>query len=156
MSVSQYWYALFGKGQIEWQEFLDKGANILGFPTNRWPVVQQIEPGDYILCYHNRPYSCWLGILEVTSEPFYDDELIWQAVEFKSRIHVKVIIRLPLKEGIPMKQILTRLTIYGGKANSWKMRLIDQPQRWSSEDGEVILNVLQESENQLKLYPVTD
>src|SRR5947209_7442701 len=101
MSERQFWYGLFGKEQIGWQEFFDKGANVLGFPNNRWSEVQRIKQGDYILCYHSRPYSCWLGILEVTSEPFYDDEPLWEKVEFKSRIHVNVIIGLTLKTGIP-------------------------------------------------------
>ena len=42
----------------------------------RWKTVKKFKPGDYLLCYLTG-LSRWIGILEVTSEPYKDDSKIW-------------------------------------------------------------------------------
>jgi len=65
-----YWLDLF---RVEtWQEFLDHGGDVTGFREKRWKTVQKIKHGDYLLCYLTGA-SRWVGLLEVTSEPVYDE-----------------------------------------------------------------------------------
>ena len=49
MVSPRYWLTLFN-GQ-EWQEFCNEGMLELSFPERRWPTVQQIQPGDKLICY---------------------------------------------------------------------------------------------------------
>jgi hypothetical protein len=65
-----YWLDLF---TVEtWKEFLDHGGDVTGFREKRWKIVQKIKHGDYLLC-HLTGASRWVGLLEVTSEPVYDE-----------------------------------------------------------------------------------
>ena len=59
-----------------WQEFLDHGGDVTGFREKRWKTVQKIKLGDHLLCYLTGA-SRWVGLLEVTSEPVYDEAPIW-------------------------------------------------------------------------------
>jgi hypothetical protein len=82
-----YWLDLF---TVEtWQEFRDNGANVSGFSEARLATVKRMKPGDYLLCFLTRA-SRWVGILEVTGEPFFDETPIWSSQVFPSRVPVKV------------------------------------------------------------------
>ncbi len=79
MSTRSYWLSLFSG--TTWQEFLAAGSEVTGFPERRWRTVQQIQPGDYLLCYLTG-ISRWIGVLEATSEPFLDTSQIWKDNSF--------------------------------------------------------------------------
>jgi hypothetical protein len=44
-----YWLDLFTG--TTWKEFLAAGGEVSGFRERRWKTVQQMKPGDYLLCY---------------------------------------------------------------------------------------------------------
>jgi hypothetical protein len=46
-----------------WEEFLAAGGEVSGFRERRWKTVQQMKPGDYLLCYLTG-ISRWIGVLE--------------------------------------------------------------------------------------------
>src|SRR5258708_12882319 len=91
ISTRSYWLDLFTGAT--WQEFLDGGAQISGFREIRWNTVQQIKPGDYLICYLTG-ISRWVGILEVVSDPFKDDTQIWKPEVFPSLVPVNLLIIL--------------------------------------------------------------
>ena len=64
-----YWIDLFTIGT--WKEFLDHGGDVSDFEKRR-ATVQRMKPGDYLLCYLTG-VSRWVGVLEVTGEPFFDE-----------------------------------------------------------------------------------
>src|SRR5689334_18838899 len=99
MPTRNYWLDLFTG--ITWQEFLDAGANISGFRESRWNTVQQIKPGDYLLCYMTG-ISRWIGILEVISDPFRDNAVIWKEDVFPSRVRVRVVVQLTPATAVPI------------------------------------------------------
>ena len=71
-----FWIDLF---TIEtWKEFLDHGSDVSGFSEKRRATVQRMKPGDYLLCYLTR-VSRWVGVVEVTGEPFFDEAPIWSS-----------------------------------------------------------------------------
>lgn len=86
-----YWLDLF---TVEtWKEFLDHGGIVSGFSDKRWATVQKIKPGDHLLCYLTR-VSRWVGLLEVVSKPFFDEEPIWSSQVYPSRVEVRVVLAL--------------------------------------------------------------
>jgi hypothetical protein len=104
-----YWLDLF---TVEtWQEFLDHGGDVTGFREKRWKTVQKIKHGDYLLCYLTGA-SRWVGLLEVTSEPVYDEAPIWKSDVFPSRVGIRVVLhrrrlRLPgARHALPVLTVL--------------------------------------------------
>src|SRR4029450_13486260 len=47
--AQSYWLDLFTG--TTWEEFLAAGGEVSGFRERRWKTVQQMKPGDYLLCY---------------------------------------------------------------------------------------------------------
>jgi len=82
-----YWLDLFTGAT--WQEFLDSGAKISGFREGRWTTVQKIAKGDVLLCYLTG-VSRFIGVLEVTSQPYRDSTKIWSDEDFPCRLKVKL------------------------------------------------------------------
>jgi hypothetical protein len=65
------------------KEFQGHGGDVSGFNEKRWPSVQKMKPGDYLLCYLTR-VSRWIGLLEVVGQPFFDEEPIWSLQVYPS------------------------------------------------------------------------
>ena len=67
MSKPAYWLCLFNP--TTWQEFLDAGAETVGFPHTQLKTFTRIESGDYIIAaipnsnlrtaYNKRGRICW-------------------------------------------------------------------------------------------------
>jgi predicted RNA-binding protein len=79
MVSRSYWRDLFTG--VTWREFNEAGGTISGFREGRWPTLQKIKAGDYLLCYLTG-VSCFIGVLEVTSPPFKDSSPIWKDENF--------------------------------------------------------------------------
>ena len=75
-----HWLDLFTG--TTWDEFRKAGGTVTGFRDSRWKTVQKIRPGDYLLCYLTG-VSRFIGILEVTGEPFKDSAPIWKDEAFQ-------------------------------------------------------------------------
>ena len=104
MSKRRYWLDLFTA--VTWGEFQKAGSKVSGFRDSRWSTLKQIETGDYLLCYLTG-ISRFIGILEVTSKPFKDDEPIWKDEDFPSRVSVKsVVLKLPKFTPVSLRHCL--------------------------------------------------
>jgi predicted RNA-binding protein len=148
-----YWLDLFsGK---TWQEFLDAGAQVSGFRDNRWATVQKIKPGDYLLCYMTG-ISRWIGILEVTSEPFRDSTPIWEGQTFAARVKVKPVITLTPETAVPIFDLKDKLSIFQNLTApfAWTGYLRGSPSKWKASDGEAIVAALLEAEKNPVIHPV--
>jgi hypothetical protein len=154
MSTRNYWLILFS--ETTWQEFLNAGAQISGFREGRWKALQQIRLGDYLLCYLTR-LSRWVGVLEVVSEPFKDDILIWQSDIFPCRLHVKMVISLTPETAIPITLLRDQLSIFERLSSpfAWTGHVRSSPTKWKTSDGEVIVNTLLETERNPISRPIT-
>jgi predicted RNA-binding protein len=95
-----YWLDLFTG--TTWEEFLKAGGVVSGFRESRWSTVQKMKPGDCFLCYVTG-ISRWIGLLEVTGEPYIDKTRIWEREEFPCRIPVKVLIQLEPETAVPVR-----------------------------------------------------
>ena len=139
-----YWLDLF---TVEtWKEFQDHGSDVSGFSEKRWPSVQKMKPGDYLLCYLTR-VSRWVGLLEIVGEPFYDEEPIWSLQAYPSRVPVRVVLALPPEQGVPVLEMRDDLTVFQGldNPNRWQGPFRGSPGRWKTADGEAIIRALQDA-----------
>jgi hypothetical protein len=129
------------------QEFLDHGGDVTGFREKRWKTVQKIKHGDYLLCYLTGA-SRWVGLLEVTSEPVYDEAPIWKSDVFPSRVGVRVVLALPPEQGVPVLDMRDELTVFQGldNPNRWQGPFRGSPVRWKTPDGEAVVRALREAE----------
>jgi hypothetical protein len=127
-----------------WGEFLESGGRITGFPERRWNTVQQIQSGDIILCYLIG-LSRYVGLLEVTGEPFIGYKPIWSERVYPARVEVRVRLELLPEYGVPVTALEHELSYFkdlkAPRAWSWHFRsapILETPQ-----DAEVVVNALE-------------
>jgi hypothetical protein len=139
-----YWLDLF---TVEtWKEFQDHGGDVSGFSEKRWPTVQKMRLGDYLLSYLTR-VSRWVGLLEVVGQPFFDEEPIWSAQVYPSRVPVRMVLALPPEQGVPVLEMREDLTVFRGldNPNRWQGPFRGSPVRWKAADGEAIIQALEDA-----------
>ena len=135
-----------------WQEFLDAGATVSGFRERRWKTVQQIKPGDYFLCYLTG-VSRFIGVLEDTSEPYWDETPVWKDEVFPCRVKVEVIAALNPETAVPIFDLKEQLTIFQNlkSPGAWTGHVRGSPARWKPSDGEAVVYAVMEAvENPVK------
>ena len=143
MSDRTYWLTLFN--QSTWQEFLDAGAEVSGFPETQQKIVRRIKPGDYLLGYLTG-VSRWIAVLEVTSEPYDDLERIWKQALFPCRVKVKVVARVEPEAGVPVLSISKDLRMFDNlKTPNWGLLFRTAPRELHPSDGELITNAVKQA-----------
>jgi hypothetical protein len=149
MSNRTYWLDLFTG--TTWREFLNAGGTVSGFREARWPAVQQIKSGDYLLCYLTG-VSRWIGVLEVVSEPYKEDTPIWHDNSFPCRVKVRVLESLEPDTAVPIMELRSKLSIFQQMSgpNAWTGRLRGSPARWNVADGEAVVQAVRDA----KAHPV--
>ncbi len=140
-----YWLDLFTPKT--WAEFLDAGGDVSGFREGRRGLVAKIKPGDYLLCYLTG-VSRFVGLLEVTSEPYQDHAKIWSAEDFPLRLHVGRLAVLAPEHGVPIVELFPRLSLYPRRKsdNSWQGLVQGSPTRFGAADGELITAAILDAE----------
>src|SRR5215210_3294795 len=145
-----YWLDLFTG--TTWHEFLHAGATVTGFRERRWKTVQQIKVGDYLLCYLTG-VSRFIGVLEATSEPYWDETPIWRDEVFPCRLSVEVIAALTPEAAVPIFELQEQLTIFQNLKSpaAWTGHVRGSPARWKPSDGEAVVYAVMEAvENPVK------
>lgn len=141
----KFWLDLFTYDT--WQEFVRNGCSISGFRKSRWRVVQKIKQGDLFLCYLTG-VSRWIGLLEVTGDPFFDDKTpIWKIDTFPARLPVKPLITLEPINAVPILSMKEQLSIFENlkSPNAWTGAVRSSPSEWSKSDGEAVVAALREA-----------
>ena len=153
MANRTYWLNLFTG--TTWQEFLDAGASISGFREGRWRTVQQIKPGDYLLCYMTG-ISRWIGVLEVVSEPYQDTEPLWKDDVFPCRLRVKPVVTLTPETAVPILSMRDQLSIFSADTSpyAWTGHLRASPTRWTTTDGEAVVQAVLDASRNPTVRPV--
>lgn len=139
VSSRNYWLDLFTLKT--WEEFLSAGGTVTGFRESRWATVQRIQPGDYFICYLTG-ISRFVGVLEVSGEAFRDDATrIWTEEAFPCRLPVNVVAKLSPEEGLPIRDLADRLTIFANlkMPQAWTGALRGSPSRWRPQDGAAVV-----------------
>jgi hypothetical protein len=150
LSSRTYWLDLFTG--TTWQEFLDAGATVSGFRERRWKTEQRIKPGDYFLCYLTG-VSRFIGVLEATSEPYWDETPIWKDEVFPCRLKVEAIATLTPETAVPIFELKEQLAIFENlkSPGAWTGHVRGSPATWKPSDGEaVVYAVMEAMENPVK------
>lgn len=144
--MRNYWLDLFTIKT--WQEFLDAGGTVSGFRSSRWSTVQKIQPGDYFLCYITG-ISRWIGILEVVSESYKDNSIIWKDDDFPCRLNVKVVVALTPETGIPVIEMREQLSIFQNLKSpfAWTGHFRGSPAKWKISDAQIVVEAIQLAES---------
>jgi hypothetical protein len=142
MATPSYWLDLFT--WKTWSEFLAAGAEVTGFRKSRWTTVRKIKPGDIFLCYLTG-VSRFIGLIEVTSEPFQDDTPIWKDETFPCRLSGKLLLSLEPETAVPVHNLRDKLSIFQGLSSphAWTGRVRGSPAKWKQSDGEAVVSALQ-------------
>ena len=150
MGKPTYWLDLFTG--TTWKEFLDAGAKVSGFRDHRRKTVQTFKPGDFLLCYLTG-LSRFIGLLEVTSEPYRDESKIWKDETFPCRVKVKAAITLTPAPAVPVHDLREQLSIFENltSPNAWTGHFRGSPVRWKPEDALAVVKALEGA----KANPVT-
>ncbi len=150
-----YWLDLFT--WTTWQEFLQAGGTVSGFKARRWNTVRQIKPGDYLLCYLMRVMR-FIGLLEVTSQGYQDDSKIWEDDIYPCRLKVNLVADLTPETAVPVLSLKNQLSIFQNQENpqSWVGHFRGSPQRFSSADGEVIVQAILEARQNPVFRPLDE
>ena len=138
-----YWIDLFTG--TTWQEFREAGESISGFSQRRVRTIDQVQPGDVLLCYMTGVMR-WVGALTVLG-PTDDASNIWHERDFPVRLKVEPVLLLNPDEGVPMEQLKGKVSFYRDASDRGGFRgvvrgsptLLKDP-----HDGETILGMLRE------------
>jgi predicted RNA-binding protein len=142
MSDRKYWLVLFSGST--WKEFIDAGANVMGFKEHRKKSVDKLKSGDYLLCYITG-LSRFIGVLEVTSKPFVGESRIWKDDVFPYRVKVAPVITLTLETSVPAKELKDKLSIVNNMAfpsTKWGACFQTSLAKWTDEDGDLVVGAL--------------
>jgi EVE domain-containing protein len=133
-----YWVQIF---TLEtWDQFISAGANVTGFRSYRWGLIQKLKPGDWLLCYLSR-VGQWIGILEVLSEPYLDLSPIWKNEVYPCRADVAVVTALNPQTAVPIRDLRERLSIF--RTKNWGLYLISSPSKWNLSDAQVVIDAIE-------------
>jgi hypothetical protein len=110
-------------------------------------MVQQMKPGDVLLCYLTG-VSRWIGLIEVTGDPFQDSSPIWNVDDFPARIPVRLIAKLEPLTAVPVIDMKDRLSVFQNltSPHAWTGHFRGSPARWSTSDGEAVVAAVKEAE----------
>ncbi|HEX6818529.1 MAG TPA: EVE domain-containing protein [Ktedonobacterales bacterium] len=155
MSSRTYWLDLFT--WATWQEFRADGGTVSGFRENRWNTVQQVKPGDYLLCYLTG-VSRWIGVLEVVSEPFMDHTPIWKDATFPCRVRVTAVAALTPETAVPIELLRDKLSIFENmnSPTAWTGHLRGSPAKWKTADAEIVVAAIMDAQRHPVKRPVDE
>jgi predicted RNA-binding protein len=141
MTERKYWLDLFSG--TTWKEYIDSGANISGFKKSRWPILQKIQIGDYLICYLTG-VSRFIGVFEVVSEAFLDDSIIWKDNTFPARCKVKPVVMLTPETAIPVFELRNKLSFFENltSPHAWTGHFRGSPALWKSNDGQAVVEAI--------------
>jgi predicted RNA-binding protein len=151
--AQSYWLDLFTG--TTWEEFLAAGGEVSGFRERRWKTVQQMKPGDDLLCYLTG-ISRWIGVLEVVSEPFKDTTPIWKDEAFPARVRVRPVATLSPETAVPVFELRDELTVFRDlkNPNAWTGHFRGSPARWKPADGQAVVAAILDAKDNPISRPV--
>lgn len=141
----KYWLDLFT--WRTWNEFLNEGGTVSGFREKRWHTVQQMRPGDTLLCYMTG-ISRFFGLLEITGKSYKGTSPIWGEDIFPCRVPVQVVLALEPEFAVPVTELAAQLSYFQNmKApNSWTGHFRGSPAEEKPQDAQMIITALREAQ----------
>lgn len=140
----QYWTHLFT--WQTWQEFLQAGGEVVGFPERRWKTVQQMQAGDVLLAYLVG-VSRYIAVLRVAGDPFHGYRPIWSERLFPARVPCNIEFELLPGYGVPVTELRSELSYFQNLSypHAWTGHFRQTPISESSEDAEIIMAAIEDA-----------
>ncbi|GAB3984205.1 hypothetical protein GCM10028806_58810 [Spirosoma terrae] len=152
-----YYIDLFSPSTYE--AFINSNRDITGFRERQKGIANKLEVGDKLICYVTK-LSRWVGVLEVTSKSFQDNDPIFVPISdpYIVRFKVKSTIYLPLEKGIPIDSNicwdhLSFTKQLPKKSLAWTGMVRGSLRKIEEEDGEYLEKILLEQLNYPVVYP---
>lgn len=144
MAIGQYWLDV--STWETWEAFRKDGGDLNGFPKHRWKSVQQMRPGDMILCYLKGGDHPFVAALEVAGKPFMGGRNIWDGRDYPCRVPVKAVVELTRDNAVSILTLRDRLRMFETLRNprNWGARVRMTARVVDSEDGETVLAALRQ------------
>ena len=144
-----------------YQAFCDSNREITGFRDNRQRIAANIKPGDRFICYMTK-LSRWIGVLEVVSDCFTDDQPVFMEQDdpFVVRFRVLPKVWLDPEEGIPINDdiLWKHLSFTKGlskNSTAWTGKVRSSLTRLTDEDGSYLETLLMAQGRERKSFPLT-
>jgi predicted RNA-binding protein len=146
MKDKQFWLVVFS--EETWIEFIDAGAQVMGFNERQKHRAQDIKQGDWLLCYVMR-LGRFIGALEVKSELYTDRRRIWWKNIYQYRLKVTPVIAIELENAVPVTDVKNKLlliqSVYEANLKKWSAHFRNSPSKWVTADGETVIKALEDA-----------
>lgn len=132
-----------------WREFEAAGSKTSGFRESRWSRVQQMRPGDRLLCYIVGAKR-WVAVLRVMGEPVFTDQpRIYSSDTFPARVPVEVELALTPETGVPAVDLLGSMPMFAklkDGTRGWGAFFMGSPSKWPDPaNGQVVIEAIQDA-----------
>jgi len=144
-----------------YRAFCDSNRCITGFRDNRRRIAANIKPEDKFICYMTK-LSRWIGVLEVSSGCFIDNQPIFMESDdpFVVRFRVSPKVWLGPEKGIPINNDISWKHLSFTKdlpktSSAWTGKVRGSLTRLADEDGKYLETLLMAQSSEQKSFPLT-
>lgn len=143
----RYFLALFS--DETWNEFLDCKYSIYGTTLKKQRRMEATNPGDFLICYVTK-LSRFVGLLEITSKAYIDNNRIWKNDIYPVRVNVHPTYILKAADGIPISKLKEELEIFSNlkNPNAWTTKFRSSLSEFQEHDAKKIIAKLKEAINE--------
>ena len=131
-----------------YQQLLENYFKEIGFP-DRYTLIDNIQPGDKLVLYIGSGKSLVAGILEVTSNIYWNNELIWDEF-FPKRVTTMPQIILPMNKAVDMRKIKNGLTFINPDIKKYGSYFMKGVRKLSLQDYEYLKEKILEANNVIR------
>lgn len=149
---------------MTYEAFSKSDRTITGFRKRQLNIARAISPGDRLICYMTK-LSRWVGILEVVSECFIDEQtriFVEDEDPFIVRFKVKPIVWLDKELSIPIREsvVWNALSFTTGLPQNnphWTGKFRSSLTKLSEDDGKLLEDLLISQQTPARtVYPVDE
>lgn len=145
-----------------YQAFTNSDMTVSGFRERQKGVAATMRPGDKLICYVTK-LSRWVGVLEVTSNYFINDNPIFTATAdpFVIRFNVQPNVWLPLDKSIPVDEEISWNNLsftkhLPKKSLAWTGMVRGSLRKLDDQDGACLERILMAQNNNATTYELDE
>lgn len=137
------YYFLVSVRYSNFEQLKNNDFKVIGFPEHS-KMIESVLPGDNFIIYIGSGKSVIAGIVEATSECYWDTELLWDDI-YPKRVKMKKYIILPETKYVSMKEIKNGLSFINPDVKKFGVYLMQGIRKLSDSDYKYILEKVENS-----------